>query len=307
MNENKLFLNIYTNVGSDIQDTTATMATHIKRYCNEGYRAILKRFNWDGINPDHTIAIVAGTQDYVLPGDFGKEMYVYDATNLRYVPFIALIELSEKFADSLSAQGLAERYTIFRDVVRKQPTSASILTVVSSDNNDTTQTVRIKGTDANDVEVDESVTLTGTTNAVTTGTFKSIRSISKSAATVGRVTITSNSAAVTNAVLALADLDYKVLKLRVHQIPNNAATWRVPYHVRPYPLSNDNDVPVVDCADGIELFARMRAWQYKRQYGKAGEVERAYEKWLNDAAWDLENQPNQPHLLNPKPYPRDDD
>ena len=304
---NKLFINMYGNVGTDIQDTSSAMATIIKRYCNEGYREILRRINWDGINPDHQISVVAGTKDYVLPSDFGKEMYAYDATNLRYIPFISIQELAEKFPDTLSSQGTVDRYSVFQDVVRKQPTSASTISITSSSASDTTQTVRIKGTDANDVELDESVTLTGTSAAVSANTYKSIRSISKSASTIGRVTGTSNAAAVTVFIMAPADLDYKVLKLRLHYTPANALTLNFPYHVRPYSLSNDNDVPVIDCADGIEAYARMRAWKYKRQFSKAQEEERAYEKWVMDATWDMENQPNRTYTLNVKPYPRGDE
>ncbi len=304
---NKNFLNIYSNVGSDIQDTSSAMATHIKRFSNEAYFEILRRLNWNGINPSYTVAVIAGTQDYILPSDFDKEKYVYDATNLLYIPFISLEELVEKFPDNLSSQGSVERYSIFRDAVRKQPTSASVLTIVSSSSADTTQTVRVKGTDSNDVELDESVTLTGTTNATTSNTYNSIRSVTKSASTTGRITITSNSSAVTVAVMAPADIDYKVIKLRLHQTPNNALTLNVPYHIKPYPMSSDYDVPIIDCADGIELGARYRAWQYKRQFGKSQEVERLFEKWVIDAIWNIENQPNQTHQLNPKPYPRGDD
>lgn len=304
MSRNKLFSNIYTNVGTDIQDTSSAMQTILKRLCNDAYFEILRRVNWDGINPSFQITTTAGTQDEILPSDFGKEMYVHDATNLRTIDFISLSELIEKFPDTPTTQGTVDRYTVFDDVVRKQPTSASTLSITSSSASDTTQTVRIKGTDSNNVELDESVTVTGTSAAVSTNTYKTVRSITKSAATVGRITITSNAAAVTVAVMAPADLDYKVKKMRFHLVPNTALTLNVPYHIKPYPLSNDNDVPVFDCSDGIELGARYRAWQYKRQFAKAQEVERLFEKWLIDAAWDMENKPNQTHLLNPKPYDR---
>ena len=302
---NKLFVNIYTNVGSDIQDTSTAMQAHIKRFCNEAYFETLRRLNWDGVNLNHQISVVAGTRDYVLPSDFGKEKYVHDATNLRYIPWISPEELAEKFPDTLSTQSAVDRYTIFQDAVRNQPSSASTLSFSSSSASDTTQTVRIKGTDANDVELDESITLNGTTAVPTANTYKSIRSITKSASTVGRVTATSNAAAVTVAVLAPADLDYKVLKLRLHETPGTALTLNMPYHIKPYPLSNDYDAPVFDCADGIELGARARAWQYKRQFQKAQDVMLQYEKWIVDAAWEMENQPNRTHQLNPKTYERD--
>ena len=302
---NKLFSTIYGNVGTNIQDTGSAMQTIIKTYANNAYFEILKRVNWDAINPDYQVSVVAGTRDYVLPSDFGKEKYVYDSTNLSYISWISLEKLADDFADSLNSSGLVSRYTTFQDLVRNQPSSASTISIVSSSASDVSQSIRIKGTDANDVEVEESVTITGLSAAVSTNSYKSIRSVSKSASTVGRITGTSNSGAVTNFIMAPDNLDYKVLKLRLHYTPSNALTLNVPYHIKPTPMSNDSDAPVFDCADGIELGATAMAWRYKRQFQKAQEYERLFEKWLVDAAWDMENQPNQTHQFNPKPYERD--
>lgn len=303
---NKLFVTIYGNVGTVIQDTSSAMATIIKVFCNNRYRELQKRLNFRVFNFDHSIALVAGTQDYILPSDFGKELYAYDSTNLRYIPFIAMEELAEKYPDSLASQGTVDRYSIFKDCVRKQPTSASVITFVSSSTADTSQSIRIKGTDANDVEVEETIALNGTTNAASTLSYKTIRMITKSASTTGRVTATSNAAAVTVAVLAPADMDYKVRKLRTHYIPGNAVTLKLPYQIKPYPLSSDYDSPQFNCADGIEIGATADAWRFKRQFAKAGELDRLFEKWIIDEQWDLENNPNQTHTLNPKPYDRDD-
>ena len=302
---NKLFSTIYGNVGTNIQDTSSAMATIIKVYCNNAYREILRRVNWDGINPSYQFTLVIGTQDYNLPTNFGKELYCYDNTNKLYIPFISLTELAEKFTDTLASQGEVSRYTTFLDNVRVQPSSASTLSISSSATGDTTQTVHIVGEDSNNVELSEDVTLNGASAQTSSNTYLTIRSITKGASTTGRITVTSNAGAVTNAVLQPADLDYKVKKIRFHYIPGAAITIRLPYHVRPTALSDDNDVPMFDCADGIELGATASSWRYKRQMGKAQEFERLFEKWIIDSAWDKENQPNQTHLINPKTYERD--
>lgn len=303
---NRLFSTIYSNVGANIQDTSSAMQTIIKTYCNNSYFEILRRLNWNSVNISYQISVTAGTRDYILPNDFGKELYVHDSTNNKNIPFISLVKLVEDFTDTISSSGNVGRYTIFQDVVRAQPSSASTLSLVSSSASDTNQSVRIKGTDSNDVEIDETVALNGTTTATSSNSFKEIRSISKTASTTGRITITSNSGAVTNAILSPADLDYKLTKIRLHYNPSNSLTLNVPYYRRPYPLSNDNDTPIIPCADGIELGAIAQAWRYKRQFAKAQEFERLFEKWIVDVAWDQENQPNQTHQFNPKPYSRDD-
>lgn len=300
---NKLFVTIYGNIGTNVQDTSSAMATIIKVYCNNAYREILRRVNWRAINYSYQISTVAGQQDYILPSDFGKELYLHDATNLRYIPFISAEQLVETFPSSLTVQGTVDQYTIYKDVVRTQPTSAATISFVSSNSGDTSQAIRIKGTDSNDIEVEETINLNGLTTVPTTNSYKTIRSITKSASTTGRITGTSG--ATTVAILAPADLDYKVKKLRLHDVPSTVLTLNFPYFVRPYPLNNDYDVPVFDCADGIELGGTMMAWRYKRQFAKAQEYERLFEKWIVDAAWDMENQPNQTHMINPKTSDRD--
>jgi hypothetical protein len=149
------------------------------------------------------------------------------------------------------------------------------------------------------------LTLTGTTPAVSTNTYLSIRSITKSATTVGRVTGTSNSGAVTVCVMSSADMDYKINILRLHEIPANAGTFNVPYVIRPYSLVNDNDAPVIQCAEIIEYGATAQAWRYKRQFQKAAEYERLFESNIIRMIWDMENQLNQTHLFNPKTTDRD--
>ena len=81
-----------------------------------------------------------------------------------------------------------------------QPTAASAIAIVSSDNDDTTQAVTVVGT-VNGLDDVEAVTLTGTTSVSTAKSFSYIKGIRKSADTEGTITCTSNAAAVTNATL----------------------------------------------------------------------------------------------------------
>lgn len=303
---NRLFTTIVANVGNNIQDTSTSMATIIKTYANDTYFDILKRTNFKEIDYDYSFSTVAATQDYAMPSNFGKELSVYDATNKIPLDHIDYQLLIEQFVDSISSQGTVERYTIFSSPVRKQPTSASTLSITSSSALDTTQTIRIKGTDSNGVELDESVTVTGTSAAVSTNTYLKVRSITKSATTTGRITITSNAAAVTVAIMSPADLDYRVKIMRLHEVPSSVLTINVPYIILPYPLSNDYDTPVLDCSDVLELGTTAKAWRYKRQFSKAMDFQNLYEQGIQTLIWDKENQPNQPHFFNPKPYSRND-
>lgn len=303
---NRIFVDIYGNVGSNVQDTSTATATIAKRYCNDIYFDILKRINWQDIDDDFTFNTVAGTSDYVLKQNFGKEVYVFNtSTNTELSP-ITLQELARDYASGISSSGEVQRYIILNKPVRNQPSSSSTLSIVSSSASDTTQTVYITGLDGNSLQVSESVTLTGTTPAVTTNSYSEIRSISKSATTIGSITITANSGATTIAIMSPNDKAYSVKVVRLHYTPTSVQTIAMPYIINPYPMSNDYDQPVIDCGDVIELGATMMLWRYKRQFDKAADYESQYEKALDTLIWNTENSFNQGHFFGILPYPRDD-
>uniref|UniRef100_A0A6H1ZAS1 Uncharacterized protein n=1 Tax=viral metagenome TaxID=1070528 RepID=A0A6H1ZAS1_9ZZZZ len=109
--------------------------------------------------------------------------------------------------------------------VSAQPTAASVLAVVSSTAD--TETVRVRGL-VSGVEVVESVTLTGTTAANTSNTYDAngVISITKKT-TTGTITVTSNSAAVTNISLLPTEKGKTHWKVRVHKVPD--AAYSIPY------------------------------------------------------------------------------
>jgi len=301
---NKLFVDIVSNIGTNIQDSSSSMQTNIKNYVNNIYFELLDEINFKSIDDDYSFSTIAGTKDYDLPSNFSKELYVYDATNLKDYPFIAFEKLAEDFSSTLSSQGTIGRYTIIDKQVSKQPTSASVLSIVSSSSSDSTQVVHIRGI-SNSVEMSEDVTLTGTTATVTTNSFSSIYAISKSATTTGKITITSNSGAITNAILAPAIKDYKIKVIRFHETPNAAYTIKMPYILRPAPLVSDYDTPVIDCSNVLEEGGTWKAWLYKRQFAKAREYERIYEKTLKRFTWNAFNNPNRVDEINYTAYSRD--
>lgn len=302
---NRLFINIYSNVASNVQDTSTAMSTIIKRCCNDVYFDILKRVNFEDIDDDYSFNTVAGTSDYILPRNFSKPVYIYDSTNQLEIPEVSLQELINSNSVDLYSTGDVQRCVLLTKPVRLQPTSTSTLSIVSSSASDSTQTVAIKYIDNNGVEIYETVTLTGTTPVSTSGSAVEILSISKSAITVGRITVTANAGAVTVAVLAPADLAYFENVVRLHYTPNGIITIKMPYIRRPYPLLNDYDQPSIDCADVIELGATAMAWRYKRQFSKAQEYERQYNVSFDTLTWDKENSFNKVHVTLPKTYSRE--
>ena len=300
---NRRYADMQTNVGNNIQDTSSATQTIIGRVLNDAYFDLMRRVNFRAINEDFTFASVAGTEDYVLRSDFGKEIRVVDPTNKFCLTKVDLYRLFQE-VDSLNASGTPSRYTIIDSAAQANPSSASALSIVSSSNSDTTQTLFIRGYTGT-VEVNESVTLTGTTPAASTNSYTEIKQFTKSATAAGTVTITSNSGAITNAVIAPEVLDYKVKKIRLQPIPTGVVTYEMPYIINPFPMFDNNDTPVIEAADVIEAMATSIMWKYQRQYSKAQEWERISEKMIQNLIWDMHNEPNQINLFNVHPYSRE--
>ena len=111
----KTFTDIVANIATDIQDTTAEMKTIIGRYVNDRYRQVFRATNFEIVDHDYTISVVAATQTYSLPANFGKEMYVVDKTNNKRLKRTTFNQLGYDYPDQLDQSGQIDQYVIYRD------------------------------------------------------------------------------------------------------------------------------------------------------------------------------------------------
>lgn len=300
---NKSFSTLKTNIGTEVQDTSSAFATIIGTFINRRYFQILRTINWKNVYPDYSFSTVVGTQRYVLPNDFGKAIACNDITNDVEISALSLEELYSTYK-TIDDSGTVERYSILDDTVQAQPTSSSVLALVSSSAADTTQTVLIRGISGG-VEVYESVTLTGTTPVNSTNAYTRVKAISKSAVTAGKVTITSNSAAVTVATIYGEELETRYKIFLAHYVPAEVIEISLPYIIKPLPLSQSYDYPVIDIGDLIEIGATADAWRYKRQFNKALVLENMFTAMLQTYIFDKENEPNEIKQFVPQMYSRE--
>jgi hypothetical protein len=107
----RTFEHMKDQVADDIQHTDAAMKILIGRYLNRRYQQVLRAINWNYYNEDYTIAVTSGTQDYVLPTDFSKELYC--VTNGNPLDKYELDTLAKDFYNSLATEGEIKRYAIF--------------------------------------------------------------------------------------------------------------------------------------------------------------------------------------------------
>lgn len=297
---NKPFTTIKTNVANDIQDTSTAMLTLIGVWSNNRYFQILRAINWENIRTDYTISVTSGTQDYALPEDFGKEVYILDTTNGNEIGIVTLGDLVRDYPSSITTAGTVQRAVITDDTVLAQPTSSSVIAISTTSASDTTQTVLVRGISSG-IETSESVTLNGS-SVNTTNSYTRIKAISKSANTVGKISGTSNSAAVTIFTMSPKVNESRVKKIKFHYSPASSLTVSLPYIVKPLPMTESYDYPVIDIADIIELGTKADAYRYKKQFAKASVLESLFMNGLADIIWEKENQPNKVTQYNPTTY-----
>lgn len=300
-NSNKRFTDMKTNVSNNIQDTSSDMLTKIGVYLNARLREVVDRVG-SRTRYDYSFSCTSGTQDYAMPDDFLKPISVYDATNKRNLTQITYKEYQQNYEADLTSTSTPDFYVITEDCVKTQPSSVGTVTVVSSSASDTSQTVYIRGI-VSGIEQTESVTLTGTTNAVSTKSFSRILGLAKSATTVGYITITRGSDTLSIMAPEIVTSRYKSLKLV--RTPGGAYSIQVKYIAQHSPLVNAYDYPLIDVCDILELGATADAWRFKRQFGKATHYDGLYEKAVLEYLFNQDNDPDMTHRFRPQPYSRD--
>jgi hypothetical protein len=149
---------------------------------------------------------------------------------------------------------------------KKEWKSDDTIEVISSSASDTTQTVRIVGKDANGLVRTESLTLTGTTVVAGTITYNSgdVLRISKSADTVGIITVRKATLDVTLVQLAPTETSARFKVISFYPIPSSAITLYIEYFTHIRRLEGDNDVP--DLAEKWMWLVRMGTMAKVYQY-----------------------------------------
>lgn len=226
-----------TDTTTEAYKAQAAVRRAVKRVWNA------KQWSFKYRNP--TFATEASVEGYVLPRGAG-EIYGLKSSGSPYNITVVREDMFDKFVPNPTATGNPQYARLFEVVgVEEQPTSASIATVVSSDATDTTQKVLVKGIVSGSLDFEE-LSLNGTTAVNGSKLFTSISAVTKSAATAGRVTVTSNGGVVTNVVLTPQEKTLRLRKVRLHPIPSSALTITVKCFGLPPELTQayeDTEIP----------------------------------------------------------------
>jgi len=201
--------------------------------------------NFDGTSSSTQSYQIWPQEEYTLPvqcekvGFLWHEAFGYPYV-MKYVPTHEFYQASNTIF--YSAIPLYYK-TWTENMVLRQPNSASAVTISSSSNSDTSQTITIFG-NVSSYPDQETIALNGTSTVTGTKSFSSIERVVKNASTTGRITCTTNSTNVTVAVIPTGDgtagIFYKTARL--WPLPSVVFPMNVWYYKQPWFLVNDQDV-----------------------------------------------------------------
>jgi len=243
-----LFANLVAQVNRDLNKVGAggVQTTQAKFWVNRSLHTLRGEARWAPLRRKLTLSTVASQEEYRLPiewGDIGLMWhegfgYPFTLENISDHSFYG-------FGFDLDVTGTPKFYRLWGESgVEAQPSSASVITVVSSaSSGDNTQTIRIQGI-VGGVPDFENISLNNDTSVNGTKSFTRVDRISKSGSTKGRVTVTSNAAAVTVATFPAGGIydSLSFFLMQLWPIPDAVLTLNAETYQRVYDLVDDNDV-----------------------------------------------------------------
>lgn len=226
---------------------------------------------WDGTTATTAGYAISPQEEYVLPIQIGHSAFLWHRKygmpkQMKYLP--AQDFYSAGVLDILTNIPVAYRMWGM-DACVEQVIAPSVLTISSSSSTDTSIAVTVFGIVSGypDYEIITTNGSNGTTAVAGTKTFSSVERIVKNQNTIGRISVTSNSANVTVGVLPVGSTTTGpyYTKVQVYPLPNSIFPINVYYYKLPYQLINAGDVPEIgeEFSEAIILLAsaKMKAEQ----------------------------------------------
>lgn len=227
---------------------TGTTRTNVNNALNQAHIQRLTDYKWKFMLWDTpiTFPIVPGQRSYSLHQEFGRPFYFRNITTRRLMRETPSRNIDSQNVD-WENDGENERFALWGlQHVQNQPSSPSVITIVSSSALDvgSTKAITVRG-DTSDGVTTEQINPNGTTPVVGLVQFTKILRVTKAASWAGTMTMTSNSGAVTNLKLFPTELGRHYLQFYLLFNPASADTIQYRFYRRPSPLVNDNDIPDV--------------------------------------------------------------
>ena len=229
-------------------ESGTTFDTAVKNVINTSLFRLSNEALWKTLRRATSFTTTASTEEFVLAPQISDRFFMWHEKNgypfvMNYIPEQKFLGLGLTRTDS----GTPNSYRMWtNDMVKTQPTAASVISISSSAAADTSIECTVFGIVSGypDYEVITTDAADGTTASAGSKSFTSVDRFVKSATSTGRITATSNAAAVTVAVIPVGDITAGIIykKVKIYPVASAAFTMNVYYYKEPYRLVNNGDV-----------------------------------------------------------------
>lgn len=245
-------------VFKDIQDEVKRRATKdeggtqfdtgVKNVINTSLFRLCGEALWKQLRRTTSFSATASTEEFVLDPQISDRFFMWHE-DYGY-PYVMKYLPEQKFLSmglDKDGTGTPTHYRMWtNDMIKTQPSAASVVTISSSSASDVSISCTVFGIASGypDYEIITTNASDGTTASNGSKSFTKIDRIVKNSSTIGRITATSNSAAITLAVLPVGDTTAGIMykKVKLYPMASTAFTMNVYYYKEPYRLVNDGDV-----------------------------------------------------------------
>ena len=269
---NDTFKRIQVRAQAAVQNTNTSTSNandllpKVKDWCRTRYDRILRAFPWGELVRSYSLSVSASTRDYSLRYDLEEIIKIWDMTHGQEITALDIRDHIRFNAINLEVTGNVQTgnpdqyIEIGSKGCSALMSTADQIQVLSTSASDITpKVIRVTG-EVSGIAVSENLTLTGTSAVTSTNTFDSGAELTITAGTsdgtlsdlVGVVTVREQDTT-SNVLAKLAPNErapyYKWIRFSV--MPASAFTAQVWYKKRWMPLVNDNDAPLIPCANEI--------------------------------------------------------
>lgn len=269
---NDTFKRICVRAQAMLQNTSTSTSNandllpKVKDWCRTRYDRIMRSFPWAELNRSYNLSVTAGTRDYSLRYDLEQTIKMWDTTHGNEITAYDIRDHIRFNAINLEVSGNVQTGTPdqYIDIGSKSCSAllsiADQVQVLSTSASDTSpMVIRITG-EVSGMPISESLTLTGVSAVTSTNTYDASAELFITAGTssgtlqdlAGVVTVREKTTT-SNILAKLAPSErapyYKWIRLSI--TPASALTAQIWYKKRWMPLVNDNDAPIIPCANEI--------------------------------------------------------
>jgi hypothetical protein len=246
--------NVYTGDGTDFIAGGITVGRRVliggssQRYVVTEVNSTTQfktNLNYDGTTAAGYTFTFYGQEEYNMPVQLGRVSVVWhEALGFPYQLEYSTDNDFYTASVPIENQNIPIYYRMWGDDwVITQPLEPSVITVVSSSASDTNVAVTVFG-DVSGYPDSEIITTNGVTSVPGSKTFQNIERVVKNVTSVGRITVTANTANATVAVLPVGSTTSGVQyrKIQLWPLPRSVFNINVHYYKEPYRLVNDGDI-----------------------------------------------------------------